>query len=57
MMLYDEAQYIPKLLLHSAISFEKTKDKDNAINFYGTLVDAYPETEEAKVAQKNLKKL
>ena len=57
MMLYDEAKYIPKLLLHSAISFEKTKDNDNAINFYGTLVDAYPETKEAKIAQKNLKKL
>jgi len=57
MMLYDEASYIPKLLLHSAISFEKTNDKDNAINFYGTLVDAYPETKEAKIAQKNLQKL
>ena len=57
MMLYDEASYIPKLLLHSAISFEKINDKDNAINFYGTLVDAYSETKEAKIAQKNLKNL
>ena len=57
MMLYDEASYIPKLLLHSAISFEKINDKDNAINFYGTLVDAYSETKEAIIAQKNLKNL
>ena len=57
MMLYDEAKYIPKLLLHSAISFEKINDKDNAVNFYGTLVDAYPETKEAKIAQKSLKNL
>lgn len=57
MMLYDQASYIPKLLLHSAISFEKLKDKDNAINFYSTLVDAYPETKEAIEAQNKLQKL
>ena len=54
MMLYDKAKYIPKLLLHSAISFEKTNDLENAANFYGTLIDVYPETKEAKEAQKNL---
>ncbi|MCK5294792.1 MAG: hypothetical protein KAJ49_09080 [Arcobacteraceae bacterium] len=54
MMLYDQASYIPRLLLHSAISFEKTNDKENAINFYSTLVDAYPETKEAVEANKKL---
>ncbi len=57
MMLYDQAKYIPTLLLHSAISFEKLKDKDNAINFYSTLIDAYPDTKEAKQASENLAKL
>jgi TolA-binding protein len=57
MMLYDQAQWIPELLLLSAISFEKTGDKENAINFYSTLVDAYPETKESKTAKKNLAKL
>jgi TolA-binding protein len=57
MMLYDQASWIPELLLFSAISFEKTGDKENAVNFYSTLVDAYPETKESKTASKNLAKL
>jgi TolA-binding protein len=54
MMLNDKAKYIPTLLLHSANSFEKINDLDNAANFYGTLIDVYPDTKEAKIAQKNL---
>jgi len=57
MTLYDQAKYIPKLLLHSAMSFEKLKDLENASNFYGTLVDVYPETQEAKEAQQKLAKI
>jgi TolA-binding protein len=57
MMLYDEAKYIPNLLLHSAISFEKIKDNENALNFYYTLVDVYSSSKEAKIAKKHLKKL
>ena len=56
-VLYDKAAYMPTLLLHSAISFENTKDKENAKNFYSTLVDLYPDSSEAKVAKKNLTKL
>jgi TolA-binding protein len=56
-ILYDKAAYMPTLLLHSAISFEKTKDKDNAKSFYSTLVDLYPNSSEAKVAKQNLSKL
>ena len=52
--LYDKASYMPKLLLHSAISFEKINDLDNAGNFYSTLIDVYPESKEAKQAYKNL---
>jgi TolA-binding protein len=56
MMKNDQAQYIPKLLLHSAKSFDKLNDNENATNFYSTLVDAYPETKEATEALKQLKK-
>jgi TolA-binding protein len=56
-VLYDKAAYMPTLLLHSAISFENTKDKENAKSFYSTLIDLYPNSSEAKVAKKNLTKL
>jgi TolA-binding protein len=56
-ILYDQAAYMPTLLLHSAISFEKTKDKENAKSFYSTLIDLYPDSSESKVAEKNLSKL
>ena len=56
-MLHDKAAYMPTLLLHSAISFENTKDKGNAKSFYSTLIDLYPNSSEAKVAKQNLSKL
>lgn len=56
-ILYDKAAYMPTLLLHSAISFEKTKDKENARSFYSTLIDLYPSSDESKIAKKNLSKL
>lgn len=56
-ILNDKAAYMPTLLLHSAISFENTKDKDNAKSFYSTLIDLYPSSSEAKVAKQNLSKL
>ncbi len=54
MMLYDKASYLPKLLLHSAISFDKTGDSENAENFYTTLIEIYPGTPEAKEASKKI---
>ena len=57
MMLYDKAKYLPRLLLHSAISFEKTKDYDQAKNFYSTLIEVYPNSSEAKQASKKIKQL
>jgi TolA-binding protein len=56
-VLYDKAAYMPTLLLHSAISFENTKDKENAKSFYSTLIDLYPSSSESKIAKKNLSKL
>jgi len=55
MTLYDKASYLPKLLLHSAISFEKLGDNENAQNFYSTIVDIYPDSNEAKEASKKIK--
>ncbi len=53
-ILYDKAPYMPNLLLHSAISFEKIKDFSNAANFYSSLIDIYPDSKEAKTATKKL---
>ncbi|NQY94095.1 MAG: hypothetical protein HRT43_08015, partial [Campylobacteraceae bacterium] len=53
-ILYDKAKYMPKLLLHSAISFEKIDDLSNATSFYNTIIDVYPASNEAKSASKNL---
>ena len=56
-MLNDKAAYMPTLLLHSAISFENVKDKENAKNFYNTLIGLYPDSEESNLAKKNLAKI
>ena len=53
-VLYDKANYMPKLLLHSAISFEKINDLENAQSFYNTIIDVYPESVEATEASKKL---
>lgn len=55
MTLYDKASYLPKLLLHSAISFDRLGDSANAQNFYTTIVEIYPESIEAKEASKKIK--
>lgn len=57
MMLYDKAKYLPRLLLHSAISFEETGDMDNAKNFYNTIKDVYPDSTEAAQASKKIKNI
>lgn len=56
-LLYDKASYMPKLLLHSAISFENIKDLENAASFYSTLINVYPNSTEAQTANKNLSNL
>jgi len=55
MIANDKADYIPRLLLHSAFSFENLKQKENAVNFYKTIVEVYPDSKEAKEAAKKLK--
>jgi len=55
--LYDQASYIDVLLLHTAISLEKTGDKAQAKTFYKSIIDNYPGKKSAKIAKKRLKKL
>lgn len=52
--LYQKAEYMPVLMLHSAISFEKLGDIENASNFYSSLISLYPDSKEAKIASKNI---
>ena len=52
--LYSKAKYMPKLMLHSAISMEKTGDKKHASAFYKAIVTKYPNSAEAKEAKKHL---
>lgn len=55
--IYDKASYMPTLLLHSAVSMEKTGDKENARAFYNALIAKYPDTKMAADAQKRVGKL
>lgn len=48
--LNDEADYTPKLLYHTAISFDKIGDKDSATQFYNALKTGYPDSNEAKAS-------
>lgn len=40
--------YTPKLLYHTAISFDKIGDTNSANKFYNALKSAYPNSKEAK---------
>ena len=55
--IYDQASYIDTLLLHTAISLEKTGDKSQAKVFYQTIIDGYPGKKSARIAKEKLKKL
>ena len=51
---YSKASYMPKLMLHTAISLKKTKDSAGAEQFFQALVAKYPDSSEAKKAKKYL---
>ncbi len=55
--LYDKASYMPKLLLHTAESMEKTGDYENAKVFYQAVTLKYPDSKEAGSAQQQLDRL
>ncbi len=48
--LYDKASYMPKLLYHTAVSFDKLGDKENANKFYKVVKTNYPDSKEAKAS-------
>ncbi len=55
--LYDKASYIDVLLLHTAVSLEKSGDKEQARAFYENIVENYPDKKSAKIAKEKLGKL
>ncbi len=55
--LYDQASYMDVLLLHTAISLEKTGDKAQAKTFYKNIIDNYPDKKSTQIAKNKLKKL
>ena len=52
--LYTKASYMPNLMLHTAISMDKTGDKVNAQKFFNAVIAKYPQSSEAKEAKKYL---
>jgi TolA-binding protein len=50
-LLRDNAWWMPKLLLNSAISLENTNDIDSAASFYNILIEKYPKSKEALEAK------
>jgi len=52
--LYSKASYMPKLMLHTAISMDNSNDKENAKKFFQAVVLKYPNSSEAQEAKKYL---
>ncbi len=55
--IYDKGSYIDTLLLHTAVSLEKTGDKGQAKAFYENIIENYAGKKTAKIAKQRLKKL
>jgi len=55
--IYDKASYIDTLLLHTAVSLEKSGDKGQAKAFYENIIENYPGKRSAKISKERLKKL
>ena len=52
--LYSKASYMSVLMLHTAISMDKTGDKDNAKTFYSAVITNYPDSKSAQIANDKL---
>jgi len=50
--LYSKASYMPNLMLHTAISMDRTGDKKHALAFYNAIISKYPDSKEANEAKK-----
>ena len=55
--LYKEASYMPTLMLHTAVSMQKTGDIKRAKSFYKGIIAKYPNTTHAKTAKSKLNNL
>lgn len=55
--LYDKASYMPTLMLHTAISMDKTNDKEHAKAFYQGIIVKFKGTKEAEEAQNYLNQM
>jgi TolA-binding protein len=55
--LKNKASYLPVLMLHTAISMDRTGDKANAKVFYSAVITKYPKSSSAKIAHKKIKKI
>ncbi len=53
--LYQNASYMPTLLLHTAISLERLGKRKEAKTFYRNLINLYPNSKAAKYAKKRVK--
>ena len=52
--LYDQASYMDVLYLHTAISLDKTGEKEQAKAFYQHVVDNYPNKKSASIAKSRM---
>ncbi len=55
--LFSKADYMPTLMLHTAISMNETSDEKNAKSFYKGIIAKYPDSKEASIAKTNLSKI
>ena len=55
--LYQNASYMPTLLLHTAISLDRLGRKKEAKKFYTSVIKLYPKSKAAHIAKRYLKKL
>lgn len=54
--LYDKASYMDVLYLHTAISLEKSGEKEQAQSFYEHVIANYPDKKSASIAKNRLSK-
>jgi len=50
--LYQKANYMPKLLLHAGIASSRTGNKKDAQNFYQSVINNFPKSNQAKEAKR-----
>jgi TolA-binding protein len=55
--LKSDTSYMPVLILHSAISLDRTGQKEQAKLFYRNVIDSYPDTKSAAIAKDRMEKI